>query len=93
MKNTLETLGKLEKLELSAMENIEEVTPLENSEDLEIPQEVSFTGIEYSSCSCSSGCGSNYNRGDCSCSSGCGSNYNKGHCVCSTGCGSNYSKG
>lgn len=94
MKNkVLETLGKLETLEYSVIENLNEVAPLEVNEDYELPTEVTFTATEYSSCGCSSGCGSNYNRGDCRCSSGCGNNYNRGDCRCSSGCGNNYSKG
>ena len=86
---TLETLGKLETLESSVIENLNEVCPLEINDETELPAEVSFTATEYSSC----GCSSNYNRGDCRCSSGCGNNYNRGDCRCSSGCGNNYSKG
>lgn len=89
----LETLGKLETLESSAIDNLNEVSPLEINDNSELPTEVSFTAIEYSSCSCSSGCGTNYNRGNCRCSSGCGNNYNKGDCRCSFSCGNNYNKG
>lgn len=90
---TLEILGKLETLESSVIENLNEVCPLEINDETELPAEVSFTATEYSSCGCSSGCGNNYNRGDCRCSSGCGNNYNRGDCRCSSGCGNNYSKG
>ncbi len=42
------------------------------------------------SCSCTTGCGSDYSRGNCSCTSSCGSDYAKnGTCSCTTSCGSN----
>ncbi len=92
-KQLLETLNKLEALESIAIENTNEVQPLEMKENEDSAENVELDFVEYSSCRCSSSCGSNYNQTTCRCSAGCGSNYNKGGCRCSVGCGSNYSKG
>ena len=70
---------KLEKIESSSLENINDVQPLENlgetDKAIEGIQEynISFQG----SCICSGRCGSNYNStgGKCICSGNCGSNY------------------
>ena len=90
---SLGTLTKLEALESITIENAEEIQPFEIKENKDMAEKVELDFVEYSSCRCSSSCGSNYNRGDCRCSIGCGSNYNRGSCRCSIGCGSNYSKG
>lgn len=92
-KESLETLNKLEALETLIIENAEDIQPLEQKQNEDTAENVELHFVEYSSCTCSSSCGSNYNRGDCRCSVGCGSNYNRGSCRCSVGCGSNYSKG
>lgn len=79
MKNEFSELNdKLEKLEGSFLENLDQIAPLEFS-DINNDVQASVHQIEYSSCGCYSSCGSNYSRnGKCSCYSSCGSNYNKG---------------
>lgn len=79
MKNEFSELNdKLEKLEGSLLENLDQIAPLEFS-DINNDVQDSMHQIEYSSCGCYSSCGSNYSRnGKCSCYSSCGSNYNKG---------------
>lgn len=79
MKNqSLETNEKLERIESNALENMDEIMPLEETvESNEIPESVIAPNIEMSSCTCSGGCGSNYSYGGCTCSGNCGSNYHK----------------
>jgi len=75
---TFESNEKLEKIEANALENTEEVTPLEEtSESIETHESVNEPNIEMSNCICSGGCGSNYSYGGCTCSGNCGSNYHK----------------
>ena len=75
---SLEIKEKLERLESSALENLEEVSPLEYSEEYsDITSEVSEPIIEMKTCTCSGGCGSNFSYGDCTCSGSCGSNNHK----------------
>lgn len=73
-----ELSNKLEQLEGSFLENLDQIAPLEFS-DINNDIQVSIHQIEYSTCGCYSSCGSNYSRnGKCSCYTSCGSNYNKG---------------
>ena len=75
---TLESNEKLEQIEANALENTEEVSPLEvNVEHTDTPESVNEPIIEMSTCTCSGGCGSNYSFGGCTCSGNCGSNYHK----------------
>lgn len=75
---SLESNEKLESIEAHALENTENVTPLEESaEYTETPESVNEPIIEMSTCTCSGGCGSNYSYGGCTCSGSCGSNYHK----------------
>lgn len=75
---TLDNYEKLEKIEVEALENTDEVVPLErNNESVEIFDSNVEADIEMSSCSCKGGCGSNYSHGECYCSGSCGSNYHK----------------
>lgn len=77
-KEMLESNEKLEKIEANALENTDEVAPLENnSEFVETPESVNEPNMEMSTCICSGGCGSNYSTGSCICSGNCGSNYHK----------------
>lgn len=73
----LETNEKLEQIEASALEGMDEVAPLaETNEDLEINDKPQEEILEMSTCICTGGCGSNYNStGGCTCTGGCGSNY------------------
>lgn len=73
----LETNEKLEQIEASALEGMEEVTPLaETNEDLEINDKPQEEILEMSSCQCTGGCGNSYNSTNgCQCTGGCGSNY------------------
>lgn len=77
-KNSLEIFEKIEALDASIVENMHEVKPLEINDNENLAEPVEMGQIEFSSCRCSSACGSNYNRGTCRCSTGCGSNYSKG---------------
>ena len=71
--------NRLEQLEGSILENLDNISPLEFSEIDNEASAVEMHQIEYSSCGCYSSCGSSYSRnGKCSCYSSCGSNYNKG---------------
>lgn len=73
-----ESEEQLELIEAEALESMDEVTPLENNtESVEIPEEVNEPDMEMSICTCSGGCGSNYSTGDCICSGNCGSNHHK----------------
>lgn len=75
---SLELNEKLENIEAHALENTENVTPLEESaEYTETSENVNEPIIEMSTCTCSGGCGSNYSYGGCTCSGSCGSNYHK----------------
>ena len=75
---TLESNEKLEQIEANALENTEEVSPLEvKVEHTDAPESVNEPIIEMSTCTCSGGCGSNYSFGGCTCSGNCGSNYHK----------------
>ncbi len=77
-KEILESNEKLEKIEANALENTDEVTPLENNEEFfETPECVNEPNMEMNTCICSGGCGSNYSTGSCICSGSCGSNYHK----------------
>lgn len=79
-KEFFESNEKLEQMEASVLENIDEVTPIEQNEvEFEAPCSIEEPQVEMSTCSCLSSCGSNYSRnGECSCLSSCGSNHNKG---------------
>ena len=79
-KEFFESKEKLEQLEASVLENLDEVTPIEqNVTEFESPCNLEEPQVEMSTCSCLSSCGSNYSRnGECSCLSSCGSNHNKG---------------
>lgn len=79
MKNEFSEINdKLEKLEGSFLDNLDQIAPLEFSYINNDVQE-SVHQVEYSTCGCYSSCGSNYSRnGKCSCYTSCGSNYNKG---------------
>lgn len=79
MKNEFSEINdKLEKLEGSFLESLDQIAPLEFS-DIKIDVQDSVHQVEYSTCGCYSSCGSNYSRnGKCSCYTSCGSNYNKG---------------
>lgn len=75
----IEDNEKLEKIESSALEDTQDIMPLEEHNDIEELCNVSQESImEMSTCLCSGGCGSNYSSGDCLCSGNCGSNYHKG---------------
>ncbi len=79
MGTNFENTEKLEQIEASAMEECDEIIPLEQNEEAsEIPEVVEEPAAEMSSCPCMGGCGSNYNTGGCPCMSSCGSNYHKG---------------
>lgn len=78
----LENLEKLEQIEASAIENCNEVTPLEGDitpSDVSLEQSPEINhSVEMSGCLCTGGCGSNYNMtSDCTCTGGCGSSYHK----------------
>lgn len=75
----LETNEKLEQIEANALENTDEVTPLENTnESVEPTEGVYEPSMEMSNCVCTGGCGSNYSiSSGCVCTGGCGSNYHK----------------
>ena len=79
-KEFFESNEKLEQLESSVLENLDEVTPIEqNITEFESPCNLEGPQVEMSTCSCLSSCGSNYSRnGECSCLSSCGNNHNKG---------------
>lgn len=73
-----ESLSKLETLELSSIENSNEVQPVELGQNEEVTSDASFEHVEYSRCPCTGGCGNNYSiTGNCPCTGGCGSNYRK----------------
>lgn len=74
----LETNEKLEKIEANALEDTNELSPLEQQGEVVDATENTFEqNIEMSICICSGGCGSNYSFGGCTCSGNCGSNYHK----------------
>lgn len=65
----------------------------EELETITVVEEEDTFHNEVFSCSCTTGCGSDYSRGNCSCTSSCGSDYAKnGKCACTTSCGSNSSR-
>lgn len=75
---SLESNERLEKIEANALEEMNEISPLDDKkEQLETPESVDEPNIEMSTCTCSGGCGSNYSFGGCTCSGNCGSNYHK----------------
>lgn len=75
----LEANEKLEQIEVEALENTNEVAPLEeNQETVECSETFGEPDMEMSTCPCTGGCGSNYSTGGCQCSGNCGSNYHKG---------------
>ena len=75
----LEINEKLEQIEAEALENTNEVLPLEeNIETVECAENFGEPDMEMSICSCTGGCGSNYSTGSCTCSGNCGANYHKG---------------
>lgn len=74
----LETNEKLDKIEANALEDTNELSPLEQQGEVVDATENTFEhNIEMSICTCSGGCGSNYSHGSCTCSGNCGSNYHK----------------
>lgn len=79
MNTNLENSEKLEKIEASALEENNEITPIEQNERLEESVElVNEPQMEMSTCTCMGGCGSNFSvTNDCTCMGGCGSNYRK----------------
>ena len=73
-----ETNEKLEKIEANALEDTNEVSPLEQQGEVVDATENTFEqNIELSTCTCSGCCGSNYSYGTCMCSGSCGSSYHK----------------
>lgn len=71
---------KLEQLEASAIENVDEVTPIKEEESTEKPEDIetpNFSQISFGSCSCNGYCGGNFRYEGCSCNGYCGSNYRK----------------
>lgn len=75
----LETNEKLEKIEADALENTNEVSPLENNNEVvDATEDITEPNIEMSSCTCLGSCGSNYSMtSGCTCLGNCGSNYHK----------------
>lgn len=75
----LETSEMLEKIETEALENTNEVAPLEIGEQVvDAVEKSEASGVEFSSCPCMGGCGSNYSVvSGCPCMGSCGSNYHK----------------
>lgn len=80
MNEQLELSEKLEQLETSAIENIDEIVPLEANDDtLETPENIkapNFSSISFG-CSCNGFCGGNFRYEGCSCNGFCGSNSRK----------------
>lgn len=75
----LELNEKLEQIEAAALENIDEVAPIEsNEEKIETSDCVEEPQVEMSTCICTNSCGNNYSRGGCICSNNCGNNYSRG---------------
>ena len=75
----LELNEKLEQIEAAALENIDEVAPIEsNEEKIETLESVAEPQVEMSTCICTNSCGNNYSRGDCICTNNCGNNYSRG---------------
>ena len=70
---------KLEQIEANALEDTNEVSPLESKNEIVDATESSVEpSIEMSRCSCTGSCGSNYSiTSGCTCSGNCGSNYHK----------------
>ena len=83
---SFENLNKLEQIEASAIENSDEIMPLEYNleltdvateqvEALAQSEEINHN-VEMSSCRCTGGCGSGYSMtNNCRCTGGCGSSY------------------
>lgn len=78
-KESLEINEKLEQIEANALDDTDEVVPLENTnESVEITEGLNEPSLEMSNCVCTGGCGSNYSISlGCVCTGGCGSNYHK----------------
>lgn len=76
----LELKEKLEQLEESAIENVEQVVPLkEKEESSEKPENLispNYSSISFG-CSCNGFCGGNFRYEGCSCNGLCGSNSRK----------------
>ena len=76
----MELNEKLERLEASAIENVDEIVPLKEDEDiLETPDNLekpNFSSISFG-CSCNGYCGGNFRYEGCSCTGYCGGNYRK----------------
>lgn len=81
MKENIELKEKLELLEASAIENVDEVTPLKEEENsAKEPESIStpdYSQITFGSCSCNGYCGGNFRYEGCSCNGYCGSNSRK----------------
>ena len=80
MNETMELNEKLERLEASAIENVDEIVPLKEDEDtLETPDNLEKPNISSISfgCSCNGYCGGNFRYEGCSCNGYCGGNYRK----------------
>lgn len=80
MAENFELNEKMEQIELAAIENCEDISPLEaysDTSDLSQVEAINPEFTEMSVCTCSGGCGSNYSFGSCTCSGSCGSNYHK----------------
>lgn len=80
MNELLELNEKLEQLEASAIENVDEIVPLkEDEESIVTPDNVehqNFSSISFG-CSCNGYCGGNFRYEGCSCNGYCGSNSRK----------------
>lgn len=74
-----ENLEKLEQIEASALEDNNEIKPIEQNEDVsETIDDIEEPQMEMSRCPCMTSCGSNYSiTNECRCMGGCGSNYHK----------------
>lgn len=79
MNEQIELSEKLEQLEISAIENIDEIVPLKEEETLETPENVEAPNVSSISfgCSCNGYCGGNFRYEGCSCNGYCGGNYRK----------------
>lgn len=76
----LEKNEKLEQIEASALENNQEVSPIEEPKETTATDfEVQEPLIEMSTCHCTGGCGGSYSTGNCVCTGNCGGGtYHKG---------------
>lgn len=79
MNNNFENIEKLEQIEASALEDNNEIRPIEQNENIsEAIDNIEEPQMEMSKCSCMNSCGSNYSiTNNCLCMGGCGSNYHK----------------